>query len=84
LSTGGSSSQQALVDWILVSVAFLLFGVISVTREVWFGTGQWNLHKTVGWGLGYHQLRMVGRYWSRRNIDFRNPFIIQTRVGELV
>src|SRR5436190_2650458 len=38
--------------WIgfLVSVAFLLFGVISVTREVWFGTGQWNLHKTVGWG----------------------------------
>ena len=21
-------------------------------------------------GLGYHQLRMVGRYWSRRNFDF--------------
>ena len=38
--------------WIgfLVSVAFLLFGIISVTREVWFGIGQWNLHKTVGWG----------------------------------
>lgn len=38
--------------WIgfLVSVAFLLFGVVSVTREVWFGIGQWNLHKTVGWG----------------------------------
>ena len=38
--------------WIgfLISVLFLLFGVVSVTREVWFGTGQWNLHKTVGWG----------------------------------
>ncbi len=33
-----------------VSAAFLLFGIISVTREVWFGTGQWNLNKTVGWG----------------------------------
>ncbi len=33
-----------------VSVVFLLFGVVSVTREVWFGIGQWNLHKTVGWG----------------------------------
>jgi Ni/Fe-hydrogenase subunit HybB-like protein len=33
-----------------VSFAFLLFGIVSVTREVWFGTGQWNLHKTVGWG----------------------------------
>jgi len=38
--------------WIgfLTSVVFLLFGVVSVTREVWFGVGQWNLHKTVGWG----------------------------------
>jgi molybdopterin-containing oxidoreductase family membrane subunit len=33
-----------------ISVAILLFGMVSVTREVWFGTGQWNLHKTVGWG----------------------------------
>ena len=33
-----------------VSALFLLFGIISVTREVWFGTGQWNLNKTVGWG----------------------------------
>ena len=24
--------------------------MISVGREVWFGTGQWNLNKTVGWG----------------------------------
>src|SRR5438270_4780293 len=33
-----------------ISVTLLLFGIVSVTREVWFGTGQWNLHKTVGWG----------------------------------
>lgn len=33
-----------------ISVALLLFGVYSVYREVVYGTGQWNLHKTVGWG----------------------------------
>ena len=38
--------------WIgfLVSVAFLCFGIVSVTMEVIYGTGQWNLNKTVGWG----------------------------------
>ena len=33
-----------------ISVALLLFGVYSVYREVVYGTGQWNLNKTVGWG----------------------------------
>ena len=38
--------------WIgfLISVALLLFGIFSVGREVYYGTGQWNLNKTVGWG----------------------------------
>ncbi|TAL51685.1 MAG: hydrogenase [Chitinophagaceae bacterium] len=38
--------------WIgfLVAVAFLIFGIVSVTMEVIYGTGQWNLNKTVGWG----------------------------------
>jgi Ni/Fe-hydrogenase subunit HybB-like protein len=38
--------------WIgfLVSVAFLVFGIVSVTMEVIYGTGQWNLNKTTGWG----------------------------------
>jgi Ni/Fe-hydrogenase subunit HybB-like protein len=38
--------------WIgfLISVGLLLFGVYSVGREVYYGTGQWNLNKTVGWG----------------------------------
>jgi molybdopterin-containing oxidoreductase family membrane subunit len=33
-----------------ISVAFLLFGVYSVYREVTYGIGQWNLNKTIGWG----------------------------------
>ncbi|MCU7693060.1 NrfD/PsrC family molybdoenzyme membrane anchor subunit [Haoranjiania flava] len=33
-----------------ISLALLLFGVVSVTVEVIYGTGQWNLNKTVGWG----------------------------------
>src|ERR1044071_5839915 len=38
--------------WIgfIVSVLFLIFGIVSVTMEVIYGTGQWNLNKTVGWG----------------------------------
>jgi len=38
--------------WIgfLTSVLLLCFGIFSVTREVIYGTGQWNLNKTVGWG----------------------------------
>jgi len=38
--------------WIgfLISVAVLCFGVVSVTMEVIYGIGQWNLNKTIGWG----------------------------------
>jgi len=38
--------------WIgfLFSVALLGFGIFSVTMEVIYGTGQWNLNKTIGWG----------------------------------
>jgi Ni/Fe-hydrogenase subunit HybB-like protein len=38
--------------WIgfLVSVACLIFGIWSVTEQVIYGVGQWNLHRTVGWG----------------------------------
>ncbi|HMH22127.1 MAG TPA: NrfD/PsrC family molybdoenzyme membrane anchor subunit [Puia sp.] len=38
--------------WIgfLVSVLFLCFGIVSVTHEVVYGVGQWNLNRTVGWG----------------------------------
>ena len=38
--------------WIgfLVSVLMLCFGIFSVTREVIYGVGQWNLNRTVGWG----------------------------------
>ncbi len=38
--------------WIgfIISVLFLIFGIVSVTMEVTYGVGQWNLNKTVGWG----------------------------------
>ena len=34
----------------IIAVCLLCFGVYSVYREVTYGTGQWNLNKTVGWG----------------------------------
>ena len=33
-----------------ISLLFLAFGVVSVTVEVIYGVGQWNLNRTVGWG----------------------------------
>jgi Ni/Fe-hydrogenase subunit HybB-like protein len=33
----------------LTAVLVLCFGIYSVTREVMYGTGMWNLNKTVGW-----------------------------------
>jgi Ni/Fe-hydrogenase subunit HybB-like protein len=33
----------------LTAVLLLCFGIFSVTREVIYGTGMWNLNKTVGW-----------------------------------
>jgi molybdopterin-containing oxidoreductase family membrane subunit len=34
----------------LIAVGLLCFGILSVTMEVMYGVGQWNLNKTVGWG----------------------------------
>jgi Ni/Fe-hydrogenase subunit HybB-like protein len=34
----------------LISVACLCFGIWSVTEQVIYGVGQWNLNRTVGWG----------------------------------
>jgi Ni/Fe-hydrogenase subunit HybB-like protein len=34
----------------IISVALLCFGILSVTMEVTYGVGQWNLNKTIGWG----------------------------------
>ena len=33
-----------------ISVLLLCFGIFSVTMEVIYGIGQWNLGKTIGWG----------------------------------
>src|ERR1700754_802994 len=33
-----------------ISLSLLAFGVFSVTWEVYFGTGVWNLNRTIGWG----------------------------------
>jgi Ni/Fe-hydrogenase subunit HybB-like protein len=33
-----------------ISVLLLCFGIWSVTMEVTYGVGQWNLGKTIGWG----------------------------------
>jgi len=31
-------------------------------------------------GLGYHQLCMVGRYWSRRYVNFSSTFIVSSKM----
>ncbi len=34
----------------IISVILLGFGVLSVSMEVIYGIGRWNLNKTIGWG----------------------------------
>ena len=34
----------------LISASLLGFGIFSVTWEVYWGTGVWNLNRTIGWG----------------------------------
>ena len=33
-------------------------------------------------GLGYYQLRVVGRYRSRRYVDFSNPFVVSSKMAD--
>ena len=42
---------QTLVDWFYYFCSVTHVSVLySVTMEVIYGTGQWNLNKTIGWG----------------------------------
>jgi len=34
----------------IVSVTFLALFVVSLTFTVYFGIGEWNLNRTIGWG----------------------------------
>ena len=45
-------NRPTMLWWVgfLVAVGLLCFGMFSVTMEVMYGVGQWNLNKTVGWG----------------------------------
>jgi hypothetical protein len=59
-----------------LSLACLSFGAFSVGWEVYWGTGVWNLNKTIGWGWD-----MVGWYRSRRNFDFCNLITFPSRMA---
>lgn len=49
---GPVEAKPSRLWWIgfTISVALLLFGVVSLYKEVVYGTGMWNLNKTIGWG----------------------------------
>ena len=41
------------VSWVialLVSIAFLTLGVVTILWTIWFGIGTWDLNRTIGWG----------------------------------
>jgi hypothetical protein len=46
----------------------------------WEGTGIWGLQIPNAWGLGDHQLRLVGWYRSRGNIDLRHFVFVPTKM----
>lgn len=42
--------------------------------DLWCGTVEPEQNDRMG--LGYHQLRLVGWYWSRRNTHLRYPLVV--------
>ena len=47
--TEGRPSLQWAIGMGLAQ-AFALIGIVSIILTVWYGIGEWNLNKTVGWG----------------------------------
>ena len=95
LVTGNKSYHDVTVDvvtpvegkankswWIVFSIALAAFswGIGCIIYTVSTGIGTWGLNKTVGWALGYYQLCMVGRNWSRRDFNFCGIIIISSKV----
>ena len=61
----------------IISVLLLCFGIFSVTREVIYGVGQWNLNKTIGWAWDITNFV----WWigiGHAGTLICHPFIIQT------
>ena len=79
LVTGNKSYHDVSVDiaaaiegkankqwWIVFSIALaaFLWGIGCMIYTVSTGIGVWGLNKTVGWGMGHNQLRMVDWNWT--------------------
>ena len=73
-------NKQWFIAFAIALLAFL-WGLGCIIYTVSTGIGVWGLNKTVGWGLGYYQLCMVGRYRTRWNLDICSTFIIPSKMA---
>ena len=62
--------------YILFSIAAILglYGVGCILYLLGTGSRYMGTEQDCWMGVGHHELRMVGRYWSRRNTDFCGTF----------
>ena len=54
---------------------------IGVAWLFWEGIGVWGLNSPVGWALGHHQLRLLGRHRPRRHADLAPSCSCSARSG---
>ena len=69
----GPIQGHAPIGWkimITISSVIAVYGVGCILYL--YGYGHWclGIEQNRGLGLGHHQLRLVGRYWTRWNADF--------------
>ena len=65
-----------------LSLIFLgIFGV-SLLYTLFTGIGVWNINKISDVGLGYHQLRILGWYWSRRYLDLSRVVAVPSEMAD--
>ena len=75
----GKANKQWWIVFTIALVAFL-WGLGCIIYTISTGIGVWGLNKNRKLGMGYHQLCMVGRYRSRRYLDFSGIAVVPSEM----
>jgi hypothetical protein len=75
-----SKAPKAWYVLLAIAGVVALWGVGCILYLLGTGIGEWGLEQNSRLGMGYHQLRMVGRYRSRRYADLCHPSPVPSEV----
>ena len=66
-----------------VALTLLRVFFYAVYRTLWYGIRGVGPEQNCWLGVGYHQLRVVGKYRSCRHLDFSRPVVVPPEVADL-